>query len=244
MRGQTGESLMKNPEVTPAPGVERKPGKVFLAFAGLCILALPLIAYQAFSTTNPPAQPLISGAAMGYFDQKGAAVFRFRDRITAAYLQGASTGRTLEEYYARRQYPGSPPFIPHRVEPNDETNRTCLACHADGGWSQQLKANTPLTPHPDQTACRQCHVVPTEGVPLFKGIDWQSLPPPRLGRPYLPGAPPPIPHDLQNRGACIACHVGPGTVAALRVEHSMRGNCRQCHVPDLVEGTFRRKSDY
>jgi cytochrome c-type protein NapB len=236
---------MENPEYSPTPGAEpgaeRKLGKVFLSFAGLCILALPLIAYKAFSTTNPPVQPIIGAAPMGYFDQKGAAIFRFHDRITAAYLEGASTGRTLEEYYSRRQYPGSPPFIPHRVEPNDETDRTCLSCHTDGGWSQKLKANTPLTPHPEQSACRQCHVVPTDVAQPFKGIDWKSVTPPRLGRSHLPGAPPPIPHDLQNRGACIACHVGPGAVAVLRVEHPMRGNCRQCHVPDLVESTFRRK---
>lgn len=226
------------------PGVERKIGKIFLVFAGICILALPLIAYKAFSTAQPPIKPLISGAAEVHFDDKGDAIFRYYDRITAAYLEGTSTSRTLDDYYSRRQYPGSPPFIPHRVEPNDETSRTCLTCHADGGWSQALKLNTPVTPHPDQTDCRQCHVVLTDEKQLFVGTGWQSVPPPRLGRSYLPGAPPPIPHDLQYRGDCIACHVGPGTIAAIRVEHPMRGNCRQCHVPDLFEGTFQRKSEY
>lgn len=226
------------------PGVERKIGKIFLVFAGICILALPLIAYKAFSTAQPPIKPLIFGAAEVHFDDKGDAIFRYYDRITAAYLEGTSTSRTLDDYYSRRQYPGSPPFIPHRVEPNDETSRTCLTCHADGGWSQALKLNTPVTPHPDQTDCRQCHVVLTDEKQLFVGTGWQSVPPPRLGRSYLPGAPPPIPHDLQYRGDCIACHVGPGTIAAIRVEHPMRGNCRQCHVPDLFEGTFQRKSEY
>lgn len=226
------------------PGVERKIGKIFLVFAGICILALPLIAYKAFSTAQPPIKPLISAAAELHFDDKGDAIFRYYDRITAAYLEGTSTSRTLDDYYSRRQYPGSPPFIPHRVEPNDETSRTCLTCHADGGWSQVLKLNTPVTPHPDQTDCRQCHVVLTDAKQPFVGTGWQSVPPPRLGRSYLPGAPPPIPHDLQYRGECIACHVGPGTIAAIRVEHPMRGNCRQCHVPDLFEGTFQRKSEY
>lgn len=228
---------------SPSPP-SKKIGKLFLSFAALCILALPVVVFKAFSTTEPPVQATIASDPQEFFDQNGVAIFRYYDRITAAYLEGASTGRTLDEYYARRQYPGSPPFIPHKVEPNDETDRTCLACHADGGWSQALKRNTPLTPHPEQTACRQCHVTQTEADKLFTGNTWLSVPPPRLGRAYLPGAPPPIPHDLQYRGACVACHVGPGAVAAIRVEHPMRGNCRQCHVPDLLDGSFQRHSDY
>jgi cytochrome c-type protein NapB len=68
-----------------------------------------------------------------------------------------------------------------------------------------------------------------------------SIMPPRLGRAALPGAPPPVPHDLQMRGNCIACHVGPGTVVAIRVEHPSRGNCRQCHVPESNAPLFERK---
>jgi len=235
---------MEHQEQTPTPGGKRSIGKLFLAFAGLCVLALPLIVHQAFSTTESPMTSVISDEPGGNFDEKGAAIFRRYDHITADYLKGTSTSRTLEEYYSRRQYAGSPPFIPHKVEPNDETNRTCLTCHADGGWSQELKSNTPLTPHPDQTACRQCHVALSEVEQMFSGNEWTSVAPPRLGRSYLPGAPPPIPHELQYRGDCIACHVGPGAIAAIRVEHPMRGNCRQCHVPDLFEGMFQRESDH
>jgi nitrate reductase cytochrome c-type subunit len=35
--------------------------------------------------------------------------------------------------------------------------------------------------------------------------------------------------------------VGPGTVAAIRVEHPSRGNCRQCHVPQNNVPLFERK---
>jgi hypothetical protein len=42
------------------------------------------------------------------------------------------------------------------------------------------------------------------------------------------------------RENCIACHVGPGTVVSIRVEHSMRGSCRQCHVPEQVQELFTR----
>jgi cytochrome c-type protein NapB len=153
------------------------------------------------------------------------------------------TGRTLSEYYSRRQYPGSPPFIPHKVEEPDLAPIECLTCHARGGWTEELKRNTPLTPHPEQVACRQCHVTVTEAE-LFAENDWMSVAPPRLGRASLPGAPLPIPHELQMRGNCIACHVGPGAVAAIRVEHPSRGNCRQCHVPETNVEPFKRKANF
>jgi hypothetical protein len=50
--------------------------------------------------------------------------------------------------------------------------------------------------------------------------DENSVVPSRLGRSELPGAPPPIPHELQMRGNCIACRAGPGAVSTIRVEHS------------------------
>ena len=219
-----------------------KSGKVFLVFAGVCVLALPLVVLAAFSYDKGPATPAETvSATSADFDAHGRTIFKTYDSMVAAYLDGLSTERTLETYYARRQYLGSPPLIPHKLEDADGAEMACLTCHADGGWTETLKRHTPLTPHPEQTACRQCHV-PATGQPLFKANDWMSVPPPRLGRSYLPGGPPPIPHDLQMRGNCIACHVGPGAVTAIRVQHSMRGNCRQCHVPDLFPGLFERNA--
>lgn len=156
-------------------------------------------------------------------------------------VEAAVVERTLGEYYSRRQYPGSPSQIPHPVEAHGE-ELECLACHATGGWTEILKNITPVTPHAEQVSCMQCHVRPVTDT-LFKATDWQSVPPPRLGRSYLPGSPPPIPHDLQMRGNCIACHVGPGTVVAIRVEHASWGNCRQCHVPDPYAEPFQRNSE-
>jgi cytochrome c-type protein NapB len=176
------------------------------------------------------------------FDDNGKAIFVNYDQISEDYLTGTSTGRTLSEYYSRRQYPGSPPFIPHKVEEPDLAPVECLTCHARGGWTEELKKNTPITPHPEQVACRQCHITVTGAKP-FVETDWMSVAPPRLGRASLPGAPPPVPHDIQMRGNCISCHVGPGTVAAIRVEHPSRGNCRQCHVPETNVGPFKRKAN-
>lgn len=232
MRRQTGESMMEKSD--------RKIGKLFLVFAGLCVIALPLVVLSGLSYEPKEIKAAVVETQSQDFDQNGAAIFVNYKRISRDYLQGTSTERTLSEYYSLRQYPGSPPYIPHPVEVHGK-GLECLACHASGGWTETLKSITPVTPHAEQVSCMQCHVWPTTD-DLFRETDWQSVPPPRLGRSYLPGAPPPIVHDLQMRGNCIACHVGPGTVTAIRVEHPSRGNCRQCHVPDLYAKPFQRKS--
>ena len=116
---------------------------------------------------------------------------------------------------------------------------SCLACHAKGGWTEELRKHTPVTPHPENLSCRQCHVK-MNADNLFVANNWMSVAPPRLGRSYLPGSPPPVPHTLQLRGNCVACHVGPGAVVTIRVEHPSRGNCRQCHVPDTHAELFKR----
>jgi cytochrome c-type protein NapB len=217
-----------------------KLGKVFLVFAGICIVVLPVIVFSALSFEPKEMEtPLIETQSMN-FDDNGQAIFVNYDQLVKDYLEGTSTERTLSEYYSRRQYPGSPPFIPHKVEEADVAPIDCLTCHARGGWTEELKRHTPITPHPEQVACQQCHVTMTEAN-LFVDNNWMSVAPPRLGRADLPGAPPPIPHELQTRGNCIACHVGPGTVTAIRVEHPSRGNCRQCHVPETSAAPWQRQ---
>lgn len=220
---------------------DQKVGKVFLIFAGICILALPLIVFSAFSSEPKGTETSIAESQDMDFDDSGKAIFVNYDQVSKDYLEGTSTARTLDEYYSLRQYPGSPPLIPHKVEEPDLARVECLTCHLGGGWTEELKKNTPVTPHPEQEACRQCHITATEAN-LFVETGWMSVAPPRLGRTALPGAPLPIPHDIQMRGNCIACHVGPGTVATIRVEHPSRGNCRQCHVPETNVGLFKRKA--
>jgi len=221
---------------------DRKVGKVFLVFAGICIIALPFIVFAAFSYEPEETQEMVVEAQSLDFDENGNAIFINYDQLSKEYLAGTSTERTLSEYYSRRQYIGSPPYIPHKVEEADLAPIECLTCHAKGGWTEELKRHTPLTPHPEQEACRQCHVTKTEAE-QFVVSNWMSVMPPRLGRASLPGAPPPIPHDLQMRGNCIACHVGPGAVTVIRTEHPSRGNCRQCHVPETNVELFSRKAN-
>jgi len=214
-------------------------GKIIIVFAAFCAVALPFVVFSAFSYEPKEKKPALIETQRLDFDSNGIAIFKNYAGLSMEYMEGTSTGRTLSKYYARRQYPGSPPEIPHPVDVHG-IKLECLACHADGGWTQTLKRMTPATPHAEQVSCMQCHVRPVTDT-LFKVTDWQSVPPPRLGRSYLPGSPPPIPHDLQMRGNCIACHVGPGTVVTIRVEHASRGNCRQCHVPDPYAESFQRE---
>ena len=164
--------------------------------------------------------------------------------------------RTLAVYYARRAYPGAPPVIPHPVDEREAFGNACLSCHGGGGWAPRFEAYAPVTPHPEMISCRQCHVPMTpggEGKVAASGADgraanlsrsggtrgteavrdsvsdWQTITPPRLHGGAMPGSPPPIPHALQMRENCRACHAGPGAVAELRTTHPERVTCRQCH---------------
>lgn len=166
------------------------------------------------------------------FDWKGQYIFQSYNEIPDAYMAADSGDRNLNRYYELRQYPGSPPRIPHPVTvqfADEETD--CLSCHAKGGYSPVYGKYIPMTPHPDMEMCAQCHVPLPEEETKFVENHWQSIDPPKLGLSALGGSPPPIPHSLQLRENCIPCHTGPGAVVEIRVEHSSRGNCRQCHVP-------------
>jgi cytochrome c-type protein NapB len=136
--------------------------------------------------------------------------------------------RRLSGFYARRAYPGAPPVIPHHVEDAQAGGKACLACHADGGWAPKFGAYAPVVPHPELVSCRQCHV-PERTKSVFRATAWTPAAPPGVRRAALPGSPPPIPHALQMRENCRACHGGPGAVAEIRTSHPTRVNCRQCH---------------
>ncbi len=153
-----------------------------------------------------------------------------------------NSSRTLEQFHSRRAYPGAPPVIPHPLfEDRSFGGKSCLACHRDGGYVPPFKAYAPVTPHPDLVNCRQCHVPQPEKA-LFRGSDWTRVSGPPIDQEALPAGPPPIPHTLQLRENCVACHGGPGAVAEIRSPHPERANCRQCHVPGVDPNMlFRRK---
>lgn len=163
------------------------------------------------------------------FDNQGKKIFSAQRTTPEIYLKSDSGGRNLTDFYALRQYPGSPPRIPHEVDLSFSGNETdCLSCHEKGGFSPEFGAFAPITPHPENTLCYQCHAQ-VETTELFVKTNWKSIQPPRLGQSFLSSSPPPVPHSLQLRENCIACHTGPAAVVEIRVSHASRGDCRQCH---------------
>lgn len=195
-------------------------GKVVLGFVAICLsgafMVLPVKA----------AEDIPQG-----FDSDGEKIFNRFNETPLAAITGTDGRRTLSEYYELRQYPGAPPRVPHEV-PRSFSGDTlkCLSCHGRGGYDVNQDAYAPVTPHPEYENCFQCHV-PQRTETLFGESGWQSINPPKLGLSEMGGSPTPIPHSLQLREDCIACHTGPAAVAEIRVEHGSRGNCRQCHVP-------------
>jgi cytochrome c-type protein NapB len=198
-------------------------GKVVAGFVAICV-------YLACWMLPAMAAPDIPQD----FDAGGEKIYnRYNDTPLQA-MTGTDGIRNLNSFYELRQYPGSPPRIPHDVPLSlVEDNTDCLACHGRGGYDTEKNAFVPVAPHPEYESCFQCHV-PRRTEKLFVETNWQSINPPKLGKSQMGGSPPPIPHSLQLREDCIACHAGPAAVAEIRVEHASRGNCRQCHVPMIA----------
>ncbi len=195
-------------------------GKIIVSFAAVCLSG----ALGALSVQAAPGIP------QG-FDSDGERIYKRFDDTPLAATTGTDGKRTLNEFYELRQYPGSPPRIPHPVSASfADDGIKCISCHGRGGYVAEQDAFAPVTPHPDYENCVQCHV-PRRTEELFVETNWQSINPPKLGLSQMGGSPPQIPHSLQLRADCIACHSGPAAVAEIRVEHASRGNCRQCHVP-------------
>lgn len=173
---------------------------------------------------------VIGAEKLPIYDNQGSKIYQAYDARTRADMTSASGGRNLNDFYALRQYPGSPPRIPHEVDQSFKGGESdCLSCHEKGGYSPEYEAFTPVTPHPENSLCYQCHTPQPDDEEVFVESRWKSIDPPRLGQSSLGGSPPPVPHSLQLRENCIACHTGPAAVAEIRVSHAARGDCRQCH---------------
>ncbi len=204
----TGESMMKH---------DHKRG---ILIACVAVIGLAVFSGQLFGSDSGPGTD---------YDNQGSKIFSSLQVTPELYLQADSGDRNLAGFYDLRQYPGSPPRIPHEVDFSFSGKETdCLSCHVKGGYSPEFGKFVPVMPHPENSLCYQCHATLTKDE-SFVDTDWQSVPPPRLGQSFLSSSPPPVPHSLQLRENCIACHTGPGAVTELRVEHANRGDCRQCH---------------
>jgi cytochrome c-type protein NapB len=101
----------------------------------------------------------------------------------------------------------------------------CLECHV----GDERLLPTPLPGADPSARCRQCH---STGGMLWKdsAINWKPLPWPQVQPVTAQNAVPPIPHSLELRGNCLACHSAPAAVLEIRTKHPERANCRQCHV--------------
>jgi len=178
---------------------------------------------QAVLTPGQRPHPVISVEA-GVFERSDLGLL-YKDR------ENVESKRTLTEYYSRRAYPGAPPVIPH--ETFDEQafgGKGCLNCHANGDYVPGLKAYAPVTPHPELTSCKQCHVAGERKDRRLVASRFQPASPPALHQAAMPGSPPVIPHALEMRSNCLACHGGPAAPREVRTTHPERSNCRQCHV--------------
>jgi nitrate reductase (cytochrome), electron transfer subunit len=186
-----------------------------------------------------------------------AQVFRLRPGDVAVETtpprRPAAHRRTLAMYRAIRAYPGAPPRIPHGLTSEEFRTTGCNTCHERGGYVDRFAAYAPISPHPEYVDCLQCHVADATIVgvsfpdpgrdglclqchtrgdprPSFAMPNWNAGDWPAVGQQTLEGSPPIIPHDLQLRGNCLACHLGPSAVEEIRTSHPERSDCRQCHV--------------
>jgi cytochrome c-type protein NapB len=193
-----------------------------------------------------------------------AQVFRTRAGMMAiafeARREREAHPRTLATMRYLRAFPGAPPRIPHELTPEEFQTGACKTCHERGGYSRRFAAYVPVTPHPGKGECLQCHVGDDAlmAVPLISHdpnrrcrqchggggspraeadalLDWRTTAWPQLARRTPDRAPAPIPHDLQSRGNCLACHAGPAAAAEIRTDHPERADCRQCHVAAVPE---------
>lgn len=211
-----------------------------------------------------PATPAVVGAAApiaaeaGPFGVLQSAV----PPVAEAPRRSTAHPRTLATFRSLRAFPGAPPRVPHGLTPEELRTTRCTTCHARGGWVARFAAYAPVTPHPELEACLQCHALddPTAGHALpdptpdaicrqchdpgnpvsalstaaSQDASWPAL------SSASDGTPPPLPHALQLRENCQACHAGPAAVAEIRTTHPERTDCRQCHVALEADGVFAR----
>jgi nitrate reductase (cytochrome), electron transfer subunit len=232
---------------------------VLMASATAAVAALLVSAKRVWANRDAPASSVRAAEVSLSGDPIPAEADVFRTQpgdLAIDPMPGGRRGahpRTLATWRGLRLYPGAPPRIPHGLTPEETLRGGCKTCHERGGYSQRFGAYVPVTPHPEMGACLQCHVgdarlLPTPlpgtdpsarcrqchsaGGMLSKdsALNWKPMPWPELAGVSGGHSPPPIPHGLEMRGNCLACHSAPSGVKEIRTSHPERANCRQCHV--------------
>lgn len=103
------------------------------------------------------------------------------------------------------------PAIPHAIEGRED----CLACHQAGGGVRPAPLDHGWIT--SSTDCRNCHVSAIGGAP---------------SAPSGPAAYPAIPHPLEGRQDCLACHQAGAGLQPSPLDHAWMtssGDCRNCH---------------
>jgi len=141
----------------------------------------------------------------------------------------------------RRAFDGAPPVIPHK-----QFGAACTNCHTMQGIDLPGTGFAPPMPHAQtkgmhgELRCGQCHVRQTTDdiwrESEFDGLR-QDL---RRGKKAFITSPPVIPHALQMRENCRACHTGPAAREEIRCSHPERVRCTQCHVARFGDSEFSR----
>ena len=236
--------------------------------AGVVIL-VPRVRGLLTGPEYPPAAPM---ASPGDPISAESHPYRIRpgDLAVEPHLprRAGAHPRTLEIHRNLRAYPGAPPRIPHGLTDAEFRETRCNSCHARGGYVPRFATYAPVTPHPEFTDCHQCHaadamtvglgiprltadvicgqchVDPDSPPPSLVSLDWPEGTWPELGQRAMEGSPPWIPHSLQLREDCLACHGGPSAVQEIRTTHPEWVDCRACHVPvPSEEDVFTRPLD-
>ena len=201
-----------------------------IAFVSLLFLAAVVVVGESLRAERQPLGSLASGSSHANSLPIESGVFRRAERALAYGKSEDNQGsRSLDQYYSRRAFNGGPPVIPHEMfDEKGFGGKGCLACHAEGEYVPVLKAYAPVVPHPELSNCKQCHVAKANAAP-FRATSFVGEKPAAIHGAAMPGSPPPIPHTLDMRNNCLACHAGPSAPKEIRTTHPNRVNCRQCH---------------
>lgn len=242
---------------------------LLVASLAIAVAAAAVAIRRAYTTRleQPPAESLPLLTAPEEPIASEAQVFRTTPAILAIEpedpRQRTAHPRNLRTFHFLRAYPGAPPRVPHGLSADEYRTGSCGACHDRGGYSRRFAAYAPVTPHPERRMCLQCHLGedrvmgfvsqnadpsdrchlchgPAGGPPLPEAsYTWPTTAWPAFPALAPDQSPPPIPHALQFRENCLACHTGPAAVAEIRTAHPDRADCRQCHVTEHTEaGAF------
>lgn len=153
------------------------------------------------------------------------------NRLSESNAEAAPSSHA--ERALRRLYVGAPPVIPH-----PPLTGQCVTCHTPEGSFKPPLGFAPANPHtktPGMSAesrCRQCHVFRfTNDEFVINEFENATLTRTHGSKAH-PTAPPTIPHGLNMRGDCNACHSGPSARPEIVCRHPERARCTQCHVPE------------